>query len=87
MTYVGKPMFLFSDICFLQMLMVSVTLKDREGQNQFLPLIFTSETLRNLINCLTKLVKYFCLPIQHNVLLLGLHYLASAQFMYSQSSI
>lgn len=56
MTYVGKPMFLFSDICFLQMLMVSVTLKDREGQNLFLPLIFTSETLRNLINCLTKLV-------------------------------
>lgn len=52
--YVGESTFLVSDICFLQILMVDVTLKDRESQNVF-PLILTSKTSRSLTNFLTKL--------------------------------
>ena len=83
MTYVGKHMFLFSDICFLEMLMVSVALKDREGPSTY----FYQADLEKPNKLLDKAGKYVCLPIQHNVLLLGLHYLASAQIIYIHNSV
>lgn len=86
MTHVGETTFLFSDIFFLQVLMVLVTLEDRRSQD-LSPSYFYQPDTKKPNKILDKSGKFFCLPVQHSVLLLDLRYLTSAQFMFSQLSI
>lgn len=89
MTHTGELTFLFSEFCFLQILIASVTLKGRESQKLalLLPLLFTSELLRSY-KVLGKTCKWFCLTIRHSVLLLkDLCCLASPRWKFSQLSV